>query len=389
LRIGLVCPYSLSRHQPSPKLLDIGRKRHIEYSPRAGGVQTHALGLAGWLVAQGHFVRLLAPDAYLNRSQLDYFGLSSEHLVDAGAGVELVFNGSVAPINNGLQPYIRTSTFLNRGDFDLIHVHEPVTPGVSMLATWAARCPVVATFHTDAQDSVQLGRLIRHIPKLASKIAVPIAVSQVAAEVARRRLGIESRIIPNAIPVPSAPAEPITRDPMLAVFVGRFDEPRKGFQTLLDAVPIIRETFPAFRLTVIGEGTPVFAPGVDYLGAADDATRDRWLRRAALLVAPSLAGESFGIVLIEALANGAGVVASDIPGYAEVLGAAGCGVFVPAGEHRGLAEGIIQQLARPLNPERNIAAATRFSWPEVGAEILDCYRSATMPTGGSPKSVDQ
>jgi phosphatidylinositol alpha-mannosyltransferase len=352
MRIGLVCPYSLTR---------------------SGGVQTHVLGLAGWLKAAGHRVSVLAPDAASAPLRLKFFGLNRFDVADAGRSVDISYNGSVAPINFGVGPGMRARVWARRG-FDVIHVHEPEVPGISLLATWASQVPVVATFHTNARDSALTQAAISAIPELPEKLAATIAVSPVAARVAKRRLGVSPMVIPNGIQI-AEPAESLIKqkhDP-LAVFVGRFDEPRKGFDTLLAAMPLILKEIPEFRLIVIGEGHQVDAAGVDYTGEMIDEWRDEWLATADVLIAPSLGAESFGIVLVEALAQGAAVVASAIPGYQSVLGPNG-NLFKP-GSPQELARTVVDVLRHPIDRQANRTAALKFGWPTVAPEILRIYEA--------------
>jgi phosphatidylinositol alpha-mannosyltransferase len=376
LRIAQVCPYSLTKRVP----VGVSARKSVN---RPGGVQNHVLGLADWLRSRGHLVKVFAPDAAFDLTGGNYPNLVPEDLVDVGHGLAVPYNGSSAPICFGPHSAGRLRGWLGAGQFDVVHVHEPEVPGVSLLATWASPEPVIATFHTDAQDSKLIGWALRHVPGLPSGLVAGIAVSPIAAAVAYRRLGVRPVIIPNGIPgsyfKPHRSA--IDRAP-LAVFVGRYDEPRKGLATLLAAMPLLRRRHPGFRLQVLGPGHPVPVSGVEYLGTVSDQQRTDLLSRADVLVAPSLGSESFGIVLLEALAVGTAVVASSIAGYRSVLRGQGTAVgelFEP-GDPEALAAAVEATLALPPDPVSLQRFAAGFSWAKVGPQVENLYYEQCQTT---------
>ena len=365
MRVGLVCPYSLRV---------------------PGGVQNQVLGLARWLKQAGHGVGVLAPEARSSLLTSEY-GLRPDEVADAGQSVALGYNGSVARVNMGLAPWLLVRRWVAR--FDVVHVHEPVTPSVALLVTWAAArsgVPVVATCHAAVDDDAGvLGWLAGHVPGLAG-VACLTAVSATAAATARRRTGREPVVIGNAIDVAGleAAAGPVVAGrwrggvaPRLG-FVGRIDEPRKGFDELMAAWPVLRALCPDMELVVVGPGHPRPAPGVRYLGAVPDAERDRVLGACDVFVAPHRGQESFGIVLVEALAAGAAVVASDIPAFADVLAGCASSVLVAPGDAQALVRGVRTALALP---DRGAAAAQgraragAFDWSVIGPAYLRAYQS--------------
>lgn len=373
LRVGLVCPYSFSR---------------------AGGVQNHVLGLAGWLLEQGHDVEVFGPGRVPGQV-LEEARLPASAVVSSGPAVPVRYNGSVARVNLDPVSAARTRNWLRRGDFDLIHVHEPMTPSVSLVGLLQSRSALVATFHTATPGSRSMRLAYRLVPSAGRRLAGAIAVSQLAAEVVESHGGPSSTVIGNGIGVASHFAPP-TRGPWRAgdhprvVFVGRYDEPRKGFDLLLDALPELREVHPDLELVVVGEGNPRKAPGVTFLGPLGNQARNRVLATGDAYVAPHRGRESFGIVLLEALASGTPVVAANLPPFREVLSDAQGPVghlFAP-GDSRDLATALLTSLAQPrdLHLERGRRRAASFDWNQVGPRIEEVYRRArsSQPT---PTSV--
>lgn len=369
MRVGLVCPYSFDVH---------------------GGVQNHVLDLAAELVALGHEVAVLAPGE--RRDHLPAY------VTTTGRTVAMPYNGSVARVSFGPLVAGRVRRWLAQGRFDVVHIHEPATPSVSVLALWAARVPVVATFHTAQERSWALETTAATFLRAGlAKIDRHIAVSEEAHRTMARYLDVEPTLIPNGIHVGrfaealvevevEAAADPGAR----LAFVGRMDEPRKGLEVLLEAFPEILRHRPATRLTVVGGGCdrsltrrlPAEVLGrIDFPGPLDDEDKARVLAEADVLVAPNTHGESFGVVLLEAMAAGAAVVASDLPAFRSVLGDGAHGVLFPVGAADGLADAVRRVLDDPLGRRRVVdrarAVARAHDWGVLAPRVADVYARAT------------
>lgn len=364
LSVALVCPYSLE-------------------SP--GGVQNHVLGLAGYLSSIGDRVRVLAPGD-LDPLRARQHGLSAEQFTSAGSAVPLRYNGSVARVGIGPQAFRRVRHWLSAGDVDLVHIHEPLAPGASLHSLLASRTPVVATFHTATPGS-RLMRLAGLAMRPAiDRIGAGIAVSEPARQVVLDHLGRNPRVIPNGISVAefehtgAGIAE--EHDHPRLVYLGRLDENRKGLNVLLAALPRIHAAWPDLEVIIAGQGNlrkigRKLPPYCRAVGEIDDRARADLLRRADLFIAPHLGRESFGIVLIEAIASGASVVASDLPAFVDLLqdGGRSHGYLFPAGDPAGLASAVDEALHadRQLMNARARRSVRRFDWSQVGQRIRRVY----------------
>ena len=360
MRVALACPYAWDA---------------------PGGVQVHVRELGERLRGHGHQVLVLTP----SRRQ------PVEPWVRAvGRPVEVPYNRSTAPID--LRPWslrpVRHLLFAFRPD--VVHAHEPFTPSTSMWATLSSPAPVVATFHSGAERSLLFDLATPVLRRVARRIAVRIAVSERAAAFARSRLGREFRIVPNGLDVASftaaEPADLGTGRKLL--FVGRLHR-RKGFPVAVEAFRLLANGRPDIRLIVAGEGEerraldrldPALRARVTMLGTVSHRQLPRYHVACDLLVAPSLGGESFGYVLVEAMAAGLPVVASRIHGYDEVVGDGQEGFLVPPGDPRAVADAATTvlddpTLARTMG-QAGRARAARYDWAVVAEEIEAAYREA-------------
>jgi len=363
MRIGVVCPYSF----------DV-----------PGGVQSHVRDLTESLQRRGCQVSVLAPSA-------DTTALP-DYVVPAGRAVPVPYNGSVARLTFGPRSMARARRWLRDGDFDVLHVHEPTTPSLSLLALWAAEGPVVATFHTATERSRAMAASGSILRPALDRISARIAVSEPARRTLAAHLGGSSVVVPNGVFVDRFSAA--AKNPRFTggggtiVFLGRFDEPRKGLPVLLAAFAVVADSRPGLRLLVAGHGDAAEASrvlparhreAVTWLGVVDDLTRTRLLASADVFVAPNTGGESFGLVLIEAMAAGAPVVASDIEPFRRVCADGRYGALFRAGDAGDLAAVLLTTLdeARSrVRAQRAARAVWRYDWSRVTGEVLRVYETA-------------
>src|SRR4051794_34408521 len=376
-----------------------------------GGVTRHIEALAGELIAGGHDIRVLAPfDVDTRRTAFAHRGARPQPrpvpdwLVPLGGTIGWPSNGAVSNLSG--TPYA-TSTLrreLRAGGFDVVHVHEPVCPVIGWDALTSADAPLVGTFHcySESVPPHKIAMLLGARRKL-NHLAVRLAVSEAAAWTGRRFYGGEYRIVPNGVVLPpgGAPAARVRApgEPLRIVFVGQAVE-RKGLPLLLRAFEALREQVPA-TLTIVGSELDEISPllvdsaaGVRALGRVGDDEKHSALAEADVLCAPSLGGESFGMVLTEAFAAGTPVVASAIAGYRDVVSDGRDGVLVPPGDATALAEAL-RDLA--LDPGRTRAlgaeaarSAQRYAWPRVAEQVVDAYekaRAVPAPEGAAARAA--
>lgn len=346
-----------------------------------GGVQVHIRELAGNMRQRGHDVVVLAP---VRRT-------ASEPWVRAvGRPVDITYNRSNAPIDPRPWSVLRVRAELRAFRPDVVHVHEPFTPSTAMWATRAAEAPVVATFHTGAVRSRLYDAAAPLIRRVARRIVVRIAVSRVAERAAAARIGGSFEIVPNGADIRRfADAEPAELDEgTKLLFVGRLDA-RKGFPVAVDAFGRLAADRPALRLIVVGDGpersaTDVLPPEVrarvTMLGAVPNVDLPPFERACDVYLGTSIGGESFGIVLVEAMAAGLPVVASDVPGYDEVVTDGVEGFLVPPRDPAAVAAAAGTILDDPGLAARfsqaGRARAATFDWSVVGARLEEIYRRA-------------
>ena len=317
-----------------------------------------------------------------------------DYVTSAGRAVPIRYNGSVARLAFGPVAASRTARWVERGDFDVLHVHEPMTPSVSLLALRTYDGPVVATFHTSIERSRALQLAQPFLRPALEKITGRIAVSRAARDTVARHLGGDAALVPNGVYVDRfATARPEARwqggdgRPTIA-FLGRMGEPRKGLRVLLDAVPLIARAHPGVRVLVAGPGdvdaarreVPTSAGGhVEFLGLLSDTEKASLLASCDAYVAPNIGGESFGIILIEAMSAGAPVVASDLEAFARVLDDGRCGVLFDTGDAAALAHAVTGVLAdrgaRVALSRAGRERARLYDWSAVGQQVVSAYET--------------
>jgi phosphatidylinositol alpha-mannosyltransferase len=345
VRVGLVCPYSWSV---------------------PGGVQAHVEGLAGALAALGVEAEILAP---ADRHEGDILPL--------GRSVPIPSNGSVQRVALSPATVARTARAVRGRGYDVVHLHEPFLPAACLTALLAARVPVVATFHMYRRALLWYAVFAPLVRTSGRRLDALLAVSPPAAEYARRGTGQEVEVVPNGIDHAALAALPDERRGGRILFVGR-DEPRKGLPVLLEA---FRRVAVDAELRLVGpSNTVLLGERVEALGRVGDGELREELARADVLVAPSLGGESFGIVLVEGMAAGLPVVASDIPGYRDVLPPE-AGRLVPPGDPAALALALEALLADEALRLRLGAAgreaSARYAWPRIAERVLAVYERVT------------
>ncbi|WP_179475021.1 glycosyltransferase family 4 protein [Mycolicibacterium vinylchloridicum] len=362
MRIGMVCPYSF----------DV-----------PGGVQSHVLQLAEVMRARGHEVSVLAPSS----PDVEL----PDYVVSGGKAVPIPYNGSVARLRFGPATHRQVKKWLAQGDFDVLHLHEPNAPSLSMLALQAAEGPIVATFHTSTTKSLTLSVFQGILRPFHEKIIGRIAVSDLARRWQMEALGSDAVEIPNGVDVAALKAAPLLdgypRPGKTVLFLGRFDEPRKGMAVLVDALPKLVERFADIEILIVGRGDEdelrekcgELAGHLKFLGQVDDAEKAAALRSADVYCAPHTGGESFGIVLVEAMAAGTPVVASDLDAFRRVLLDGKAGRLVPVDDAEALAQGLVEVLDDEALRARYVAAANtavlRYDWPVVADQIMRVYET--------------
>ncbi|MFF6871767.1 glycosyltransferase [Streptomyces sp. NPDC012450] len=363
MRIGIVCPYSW----------DV-----------PGGVQFHIRDLAEHLIRLGHEVSVLAP--------ADDETPLPPYVVSAGRAVPVPYNGSVARLNFGFLSAARVRRWLHDNGFDVVHIHEPTSPSLGLLTCWAAQGPIVATFHTSNPRSRAMIAAYPILQPALEKISARIAVSEYARRTLVEHLGGDAVVIPNGVDVDFfARAEPKKEwQGETLGFIGRIDEPRKGLPVLMKALPRILTERPGARLLVAGRGDEEEAVAslpremrsrVEFLGMVSDEDKARLLRSVDVYVAPNTGGESFGIILVEAMSAGAPVLAADLDAFAQVLDQGGAGELFANEDADALADAAIRllgdQARRTELSTRGSAHVRRFDWSTVGADVLAVYETVT------------
>ena len=362
MRVGVVCPYSLTL---------------------PGGVQGQVLGLARSLRAMGVATRVLAP---CDGPPPD------GGVTPLGNSVPTASNGSVAPIAPDPSCALRTIRALRDEAFDVVHLHEPLCPGPTLTTLLFSDAPMVGTFHRAGGSAAydMLGPLTRWG---ARKLTVRTAVSKDAQQTAQAALGGTYTLLHNGVEIERfAKATPWPTDGPTIFFVGRHEE-RKGLAVLLDAMADLP---PDVRLWVGGDGpqtdqlraTVVDDERIEWLGRLSDHEVERRLRGADVFCAPSLHGESFGVVLLEAMAAQTPIVASDLPGYANVARAGRDALLVPPDDVTALAGALRRVLAEPTLAAELVDSGERraaeFSMERLAERYLDLYESVISDVDHQP-----
>ena len=373
-RIGIVCPYGWDT---------------------PGGVQSHVGDLAEYLIGQGHFVSVLAP-AIDDSSLPDY-------VTSAGRPISIPYNGAVARVLFGPIAFNRVKQWIGSGNFDLLHLHEPAIPSISLLACWAAEGPMVGTFHAAANRQKVAFAVTPILEPVIEKLSARIAVSEAARETLQVHLDTDAIVVPNGIYAKRFDhAEIDSRWTGHTIgFIGRFEEPRKGLEILVAALPQIIPSLPDIRVLVAGPGDsaeflkevqPSLRDRFTFLGRISEEEKANFMASVGVYVAPNTGGESFGIILAEALAAGASVVASDIPAFDSLLAHGEYGTLFSSEDSNDLARKIVALLTDPESRVEKAKLgriyAQNFDWDVVAEKIYDVYEMAMVGRTGVTLSSD-
>ena len=364
LKIGIVCPYSWDT---------------------PGGVQNHIRDLAEFLIASGHEVSVLAPA--IDETELP------DYVVNAGKPISIPYNGAVARVLFGPVAFARVRQWISQGDFDLLHLHEPAIPSISLLACWAADGPMVGTFHAAAKRQKIIFAIGPILEPAIEKLSARIAVSEAARLTLTDHLDTDAVIIANGIYANRyADGKSLEKWSGNTIgFIGRFEEPRKGLSVLVDALPIISRFAPDVKVFVAGPGNPEeviesidpqLRQRFEFLGKISESEKADFMSSVAVYVAPNTGGESFGIILAEALAGGACVVASDIPAFDDLLGQGEFGALFESESSTALAKVVIDllrdQAKRQELSSRGKERAKMFDWTVVAEQIFSVYEMSIV-----------
>jgi len=359
LKIGLVSPYGWDL---------------------PGGVQIHIRDLAEHLIAKGHEVSVLTPAVEEE--------LLPTWVQSAGRPLAIPYNGAVARVSFGPVATLRVRKWISEGDFDLLHLHEPAIPSLSLLACWAAEGPMVGTFHATAPRQKAIFAVGPILEPAIEKLSARIAVSEMARETLTEHLETNAIVIPNGINHQFFSDAKATQEGEGSPigFGGRFDEPRKGLDVLLRALPEIIKNNPDLRVIVAGPGeSEDVLKGVEqsirnrflFLGRVSDVDKARLLKSVDLYVAPNTGGESFGIILAEAMAAGTAVVASDLPAFRATVNNGNAGALFINEDSTDLARMANNLLLNgELNREFGESGrewSKRYDWSNVAHQIENVY----------------
>ena len=366
MRIGIACPYSW----------DV-----------PGGVQQHIRDLAEALIGLGHDVSVIAP-ADDDRPLPGY-------VVPAGKAMPVPYNGSVARLAFGPLSVSRVRRWVRDGSFDVLHVHEPAVPSLSLLACWVASGPIVATVHTAMPRSRVLLAAQPVLRSALEKIDGRIAVSEAARTTLVEHLGGDAVLIPNGVATKRYRyAEPLDGWPGeggAIGFLGRMDEPRKGLSVLLRAFDLLAAQRPNLRLLIAGPGDADEQQGklpaalrdrAVFLGEVTETEKVRVLHSVDVFCSPNTGGESFGIVTAEAMAAGTPIVASDIEAFRQVLRNGRAGELFAAGDPADLARVAGRLLDDPARRAElsvaALAAVAEYDWAVVAREVVSVYETVVL-----------
>jgi phosphatidylinositol alpha-mannosyltransferase len=353
-----------------------------------GGVPEHINHLRTEFTRLGHEVIVIAPRSKKGGIEVGdgFYGI--------GRTVGIPGNGSRVRLTFDVTLYAAVKELMRREQFDVVHLHEPLTPVLPYMVLLNSKSANVATFHAFRANNLWYTAFRPYMQFVLGRLDRRIAVSDPALEFVSQYFEGPYDVIPNGIDLENFGKKiepfPWANDGVPRIlFVGRFEEQRKGFKYLLRAMPLVRQQFPNARLLVVGTGDPdkfqdqmarYGVWGVDFIGYVTPEEKPRYYASCDIFCAPSIARESFGIVLLEAMASGKPVVASNIPGYASVLTNEREGLLVTPRDSQALALALVRTLAdadlRRKFAANGLATAEQYAWPRVAERVLVAYEKA-------------
>jgi phosphatidylinositol alpha-mannosyltransferase len=364
IRIGMVCPYGWDT---------------------PGGVQSHIRDLAEHLIEEGHYVSVLTPISDDSVKHEDY-------VVNAGKPISIPVNGSVARVLFGPIASSRAKQWIASGDFDLLHLHEPAIPSLSLLACSAAEGPLVGTFHVSTPKKKAIYAIGPILEPIVEKLNARIAVSELARSTLKDHFDTDAVVIPNGIDgqkYANAKINSEYSNGHTVGFIGRIEEPRKGLKVLIDSLSIVARFIPDVQFLVAGPGdsneftkklNPQLKSRIKFLGLLSNEEKERFLKSIQIYVAPNTGSESFGIILTEALSAGTAVVASDIPAFKAVLENGEAGELFKNEDSADLAKVLVALLRdddkRKRLGENGRLSAQKYDWQVVAEQIENVYEMA-------------
>jgi phosphatidylinositol alpha-mannosyltransferase len=360
MKIGIVCPYSFDH---------------------PGGVMQHILDFSKSLIEKGHIVKVLAPGTNIKEFP--------NYVTLIGSTISIPVNGSFAHVKFGLKSSNDVLTWLTMNDFDVLHVHEPTNPSISLLALFHAECPVVATFHAYYKKSPITQIFGYSIKSVLKKIEVLIAVSENAKQTAMESFKINPVVIPNGINIVDfIPKKPVIRKRNTILFLGRVNEKRKGLTLLLQSLKDVKKNIPDVKLVIAGSGELSSKQislieknqnNIEFLGPISEKQKHKLFLESSLYIAPQLFGESFGIVILEAFASKIPVVASAIPAFIDVCNGGKSAELFAVNDKKHLARKITYVFNNDdfANDMVNNAYkyVKQFDWKNITKKIENIYKS--------------
>jgi len=375
LKIALVSPYSF-RHP--------------------GGVPEHITHLQSEFNRLGHEATVIAPRA--SGSGI----VRRPGFIEIGRSISIPAGGSRARLTFDISLYGRVKALMREEQFDVVHFHELLMPVLPYMVLLNSRAINVATFHAYRAVNHWYTVFKPYMSFVLKRLDGRIVVSEPARQFVNQYFEAHYDVIPNGIDIDHygpgvEPYEWAGDETRRILFVGRFDESRKGFKYLLRALPQVQERFPDTKLIVVGTGDPNRllgemgrhrVSGVEFAGYVSHHDKARYLASCDVICFPSTRNESFGLVLTEAMASGKPIVASNIPGYASVVTHEREGLLVPPQDDVELATALIRLLSDPEERARlggqGRRTAAQYAWPSVAARVLEIYRKAAVAGAGAP-----